>query len=211
MELKCFTFNPFQENTYILWDEQDNCLIIDPGCFTNTEQQELLSFIKDKNLKPLAILHTHAHVDHIMGTAFLQSHYGIDTYVNKKDLVWYESAEISGERWGIKVEQPEAPSHFIPEIGDLSFGQMKLEIRFIPGHAPGHVVFIHHESKQIIAGDVLFLNSIGRTDLPFCDHDALINGIHEQLFPLDDDYMVHPGHGPSTSIGNERKNNPFLR
>ena len=88
---------------------------------------------------------------------------------------------------------------------------MKLEIRFIPGHAPGHVVFIHHESKQIIAGDVLFLNSIGRTDLPFCDHDALINGIHEQLFPLDDDYMVHPGHGPSTSIGNERKNNPFLR
>lgn len=211
MQVISFTFNPFQENTYVLIDNEENCLIVDPGCHEKYEEDELIDFISSENLTPLAILQTHAHIDHILGTAKMQDHYKLDTYLHDGDNLWYSQAKMSGDRWGIQVTQPDPATHQLKHGDEIRLGNFDLEVRFTPGHAPGHVVFIDHKTKQVIGGDVLFKGSIGRTDLPMCNHDDLITSIKEQLFTLEDDYQVHPGHGPSTTIGEEKATNPFLQ
>ncbi len=211
MKINVFTFGPFQENTYLLHNDENQFLLVDPGCFHPEEEKELEEAVDKLGGKVQAILQTHCHIDHILGTAFSQETFEAKVYAHEKDLVWYNNAQAAGERYGLPVKAPKPVDVLIKEEETLKFGDLELEVMFIPGHAPGHVVFIHHESKQIIGGDVLFQGSIGRTDLPYCDHDLLISGIKEKLYSLPDDYRVWPGHGPSTLLGEEKKTNPFVR
>lgn len=210
MHLKVFTFNPFQENTYLLWDESGACVIIDPGNSLSREDEELVEAIENLRLKPAAIWLTHAHADHVCGTAFLVRRFQLPVAVHRQDVRLLENAPFFATLFGFSMEAPPAPSLFVEEGKELFLGDTALEVRHIPGHAPGHVVYIHHESRQILAGDVLFCESIGRTDLPGGNHELLISGIREKLLTLPDDYVVWPGHGPATTIGHERRFNPFL-
>jgi hydroxyacylglutathione hydrolase len=210
MRIQKFTFGPFQENTYVLHDETGECVIIDPGCFSASEQHELDSFIKENALKPVLLLNTHCHLDHIAGNLFVFEKYGLKPVIHKADLPILKMQEQTSLMYGLPSEKSPEPAKFIDEGDVITFGNTKLEVLFTPGHAPGHVTFYNRANKSVIAGDVLFYNSIGRTDLPGGDYDTLIASIKNKLFPLGDDVKVYCGHGPETSIGHERKTNPFL-
>lgn len=209
--IETFTFNPFQENTYVLYDESKECVIIDPGCYNHAEEKDLSAFIKDNDLKPVHLLNTHCHIDHVLGNKYVAETYQLKLSMHKADLPLLESLVQVGQMYGVPASPSPAPEIFLEEGDVVKFGKAKLDILFAPGHAPGHIVFIHHEQKFIIGGDVLFQGSIGRTDLPGGDYDTLIRSIKTKLLPLEDEYVVHSGHGPITNIGFERKNNPFLQ
>ena len=212
ISIKSFTFNPFQENTYLLSDETNECIIIDPGCYERHEKNELLSYITDENLKPTRLLNTHCHIDHVFGNKLISETYNLGLEMHKLDLPVLESVEQVAHVYGIpNVDESPKPSSFLDEGDKVKFGNSELDILFCPGHAPGHIVFVSHEQKFVIGGDVLFYGSIGRTDLPGGDHQTLIDSIKTKLFTLDDDYEVYSGHGPKTSIGFEKLNNPFLQ
>ena len=211
MQIHSFVFSPFQENTYILIDDDKTCAIVDPGCYNASEESTLKNFIIENDLKPVLLLQTHCHIDHIFGNKFVCDTWGLKTRMHELDLPWMENAEASAKRWELNVNPPAVPTdNFIKEGEIIKFGSTELEVRFVPGHAPGHIVFIHHNSKSVIGGDTLFKGSIGRTDLPLCNHEDLIKHINSELLSLPDDYTVYSGHGPSTTIGFERTNNPFL-
>lgn len=206
-----FTFNPFQENTYLLYDESNSAVIIDPGCYTSEEEKEIVDFIDSNNLKPVMLLNTHCHIDHVLGNSFIFKKYKLKPVIHSADLPILKSLGQYGRAYGFKVEDSPEPLNFLDDLDEVTFGNSLLEIKHIPGHAPGHVVFIDKKQKIIFGGDVLFYGSIGRTDLPYGDHDTLIKSIKQNLLTMDDDFVVYPGHGPSTNIGFEKKNNPFLK
>lgn len=205
-----FTFGPFQENTYVLHDASGECVIIDPGCYTSTEQQELKDYITEKGLKPVYNLNTHCHVDHISGNRFVHDTYGLLPVIHKDDLVVLQSQERVCQMYGLNYDPSPLPEKFIEEGDIISFGQSKLKVIFTPGHAPGHVVFYNEENKFVINGDVLFNGSIGRTDLPLGDFDTLAHSIRTKLYTLPNETVVYCGHGPSTTIAKEKKSNPFV-
>ncbi|TXB65925.1 MBL fold metallo-hydrolase [Vicingus serpentipes] len=206
-----FTFNGFQENTYLLYDETKECVIIDPGCYSNTEQQELVDFIEKEGLKPVKLLNTHCHIDHILGNNFVSKTFNIGLEMHEKDLPTLHTTTEYGHLYGFTVDQSPEPTNFLNEGDIISFGNSTLDILFVPGHAPGHIVFVNHEQKFAINGDVLFYGSIGRTDLPGGDHQTLINSIKTKIFALPNDFTIYTGHGPATTIGFEKANNPFLQ
>jgi len=208
--IDCFTFNGFQENTYVLRDETNECVIIDPGCYTSSEQQELVNFIKTNGLTPVKLLNTHCHIDHILGNNFVASTFNLRLSMHEKDLPVLHATTEYGHLYGFTVDKSPEPSEFLDEGDVVKFGNSQLDVLFVPGHAPGHIVFVNHEQKFAINGDVLFYGSIGRTDLPGGDHETLINSIKTKMFALGDDYTIYTGHGPSTTIGFEKANNPFL-
>lgn len=208
--ISAFTFNPFQENTFVLYDETNACVIIDAGCYTNHEKAQLSSFIAKNKLNPKLLLNTHCHIDHVLGNAYVYEHYRLKTYMHKADLPTLEMAPLSGKMWDIGLEDVPEPEKYIKEGDIIEFGNSKLEILFTPGHSIGHIVFVNHQQKFVIGGDVLFKQSIGRTDLPGGNHQQLLDSIRTKLFTLADDYVVYPGHGPETTIGYEKKHNPFL-
>lgn len=210
MFIEKFTFGPFQENTYVLHDETKECVIVDPGCFDASEQIELSTFISDNGLKPVLLLNTHCHIDHIAGNLFVSEQFGLTPVMHQLDLPILKLQQQSSMMYGLPFEPSPMPEKFIEEGDIISFGNTKLEVLFTPGHAPGHVVFYHRGSSVIISGDVLFYNSIGRTDLPMGDHDTLIRSIKTKLFPLGDNVKVYCGHGPETTIGFEKRTNPYL-
>ena len=211
MEIKKITFNPFQENTYVVWDETRECIIIDPGCYEDSEKEILKRFIVDNNLNPVKLINTHCHIDHILGNRFVSENWNIELHIHKLDLPLLENAGGIAKTYGFKkYEGSPYPKHFLKEGEVLNFGKSKLEILFTPGHAPGHICLFSKEEKFIVAGDVLFNGSIGRTDLPGGDYDTLINSIQNKLMVLEDETVVHCGHGQSTTIGKERMTNPFL-
>ncbi|HIA12864.1 MAG TPA: MBL fold metallo-hydrolase [Flavobacteriales bacterium] len=211
IEIKCFQFNPFQENTYVLYDESKECVIIDAGCYEEHERQELIEFIDEESLLPRRLINTHCHIDHVFGLAFLAEKYKLGLEIHEKDLGVLEATSTVAQMYGLpNVDTPPAPSLYFHEGDVIEFGNSSLDILFTPGHAPGHVVFVNKEQKFIIGGDVLFYLSIGRTDLPGGDHALLIDSIVSKLLPLGDDFIVHSGHGQSTNIGFEKSNNPFL-
>ncbi len=210
MRIKAFTFNPFQENTYVISDKNGQCAIIDPGCRDHSEEKALVDYIHKNQLTPIAIWLTHAHIDHVLGLTFTSNQWQISTHIQELELPVYQMAPAVGLNYGIPISVLPEPKCTLRDSEYLNLGDLQLEIRFTPGHSPGSVCFIHHESKNILAGDVLFQGSIGRTDLPGGDYQTLIQSIHHQLLTLDDDYLVYPGHGDSTTIGIERKYNPFL-
>ncbi len=212
MKIKSFTFNPFQENTYIVYDETKECIIIDPGCYTDKERDELRKFITNEGLKPVKLINTHCHIDHVLGNKFVSELWDLELYMHKEDLPLLENAGNIGKMYGFEdYEGSPYPKHFLAQDVRLTFGESSFKILFTPGHAPGHICLYSKENNLVIAGDVLFQGSIGRTDLPGGDHNTLINSIKTQLFPLPNETQVFCGHGPSTNIGYEKKNNPFLQ
>jgi glyoxylase-like metal-dependent hydrolase (beta-lactamase superfamily II) len=211
LKVKKFTFNPFSENTYIVTDGQNNSVIIDPGCYYKAEQDELDSYILKNNLNLKSILHTHSHLDHMFGTAYLAQKYNIDVWINKDDLVTYQSYEKVCEVYEIPIIFGPNPSpKFFDLTKDLLLDGIIFKILFVPGHSQGHVAFYNKENNFLINGDCLFENSIGRTDLPGGNHQQLINSIKNQIFQLPDETLVYCGHGNETTIKTEKSSNPFL-
>lgn len=208
--VRSFTFNPFQENTYIVFDETKQCVIIDPGCYDEQERSELTTFIETEQLHPVRLLNTHCHVDHVFGNKFIATTYNLKLEINKQDLPVLNSYLMVAKMYNFNAEPSPEPSVFLDEGDVITFGNSSMEILFTPGHSPGSITFYNKQQKFMIAGDVLFSGSIGRTDLPGGNHQTLINSIKNKLLPLNDDYTVYSGHGNPTTIGKERKYNPFL-
>ena len=210
MQIERFVFNPFQENTYVI-SKGKNCVIIDPGCSNAIEEKALSNYINREELTPEAIWSTHSHIDHIMGNAYCSNKWNIPLYVHKEDQATLDLGEQVSRMYGLDYVKSPDPSGYFDLNTALKVGGADFEIRFAPGHAPGHVVFINHEHKFVIGGDVLFKRSIGRTDLPGGNATQLYTSIREQLYTLPDDYLVLSGHGPDTTIGEEKRLNPFVQ
>nr|MBD3622941.1 MBL fold metallo-hydrolase [Sunxiuqinia sp.] len=210
IQIKKFTFNPIQENTYVLYDETGECVIVDAGCFFDYEEKELDDFIQEKQLRPVKLINTHCHFDHILGINHCRSKYSIPFYAHQDDAFLVEDIVAHGDRFGIPIEPVDAVDQFLNEGDKVTFGGSMLEVIHVPGHAPGHVVLHQPEQQFLMAGDVLFYGSIGRTDLPKGSFEQLVGNIKTKLFRLPDETTVFSGHGPETSIGFEKKSNPFL-
>lgn len=210
ISIQQFTFNPVSENTYILFDETKECVIIDPGMYDGEEQREFAAFIKEKGLKPVLLLNTHCHYDHVFGNKFVYDSWGLKPQFHKGELYVLQAMPGYVPQMGLHYELSPEPEVFLPESGKISFGNSQLEIIFAPGHSPAHLCFYAAADNFLIGGDVLFYYSIGRTDLPGGNHLQLINSIKNNLFILPDDCVVYPGHGQSTSIGFEKTHNPYL-
>ncbi len=208
-----FTFNAFSENTYLLIDDATRqCAIVDPGCYAPAEQQELLQYITANNLAVVLLLNTHAHIDHVLGNQFVLTTWpGIPFLLHPLDLPTLHSVPTYAANYGFPQYQPAEPTGELAAGQPVRFGDTELEVRFTPGHAPGHVVFYHAPTATLIGGDVLFQRSIGRTDLPGGDHATLLRSITTELLGLPDATTVYAGHGPSTTIGEERRGNPYLK
>ena len=210
LNIKSFTFNPFEENTYIVSDDTKECIIIDPGCYSLEEKRELEQYIALNNLIPVKILLTHAHIDHILGNNFVAGKYNIPIQMSSIETALLLAASEYGKMWGIVAEPSPEPVLFVNEAIEITFGKSNLKTIFTPGHSPGSFSYYHEETKNLFSGDVLFMQSIGRTDLPGGDYDTLLRSINEKILLLDDEVIVYSGHGPSTTIGSERRHNPFL-
>lgn len=209
IEIKQFCFNLFQENTYLLSDQSKDALIIDPGCSTDPEFKELNDEITGSGLKPVAIINTHCHVDHVLGNKRIKDYYKIPLLIHELDHILLRSVKAYAPTFGIYNYEETEPDGFLVEDVHYKFGDTELEIFHVPGHSPGHIALYHAESAICIAGDVLFNGSIGRTDLSGGDFDTLINSIRTKLFALPDEVKVYAGHGPYTTIGHEKLTNPF--
>lgn len=211
IRIHSFTFNPFQENTYLLFDETQECIVIDPGCYENYEQQELDDFIIKNDLRVVKIVNTHCHVDHVLGNQYVKTKYRVNLSIPRLEEQTFRAVRAYAPNYGFfKYDEAEV-NEYIKEDDKLIFGNSFLEILFVPGHSPGHLAFYNPEQHFVVAGDVLFNGSIGRTDLPLGDHDTLIESIKTKMYSLPEDTIVYPGHGPETTIGFEKKSNPFVR
>jgi glyoxylase-like metal-dependent hydrolase (beta-lactamase superfamily II) len=210
MNLKAFINNPYQENTYLIFDETKNCAIIDPGMYTAAEQNVVVNFIKEQGLKPVMLLNTHCHIDHVLGNKFIFDQYGLKPQFHQGELELLHAIPSYAPMQGIHYELSPEPASFLPEFGTIKLGNSILDIIFAPGHSPAHLCFYNKADGFIIGGDVLFKSSIGRTDLPGGNFEILISSIKNQLFVLPDEVKVYPGHGTFTTIGFEKLYNPFL-
>ena len=208
--VKAFTFSPVQENTYILYNEQKKAFIIDPGCYFDEEREELASFLQQTALTPVQLLNTHCHLDHVFGNKWIYENYSLELHLHANEKQVLDYAPASGLMWNLPFDNYNGPLHWLNEGDEIFMGGDKLTVLFTPGHAPGHVCFYCKAQNFVIGGDVLFRESIGRTDLPGGHHQTLLNSIRTQLFVLPDDTIVYSGHGPATTIGHEKKHNPFL-
>jgi len=205
-----FTNNPYQENTYILYDGTGECAIIDPGMENGREQNVVVNFIRDHKLKPVLLLNTHCHIDHVLGNKFIFDQYGLKPQFHEGELGMLEAVISYAPGMGIRYEPSPVPEVFLPETGSVKFGNTELTLIFAPGHSPAHLCFYDKDANLLVGGDVLFRNSIGRTDLPGGNLTQLLNNIEQKLFTLPEDCTVYPGHGPHTTIGFEKQTNPFL-
>jgi len=205
-----FTFNPFQENTYVLSDETGECIVIDPGCYEKGEKDLLADYIASKGLKPVKLVNTHCHIDHILGNYFVSKKWNLELWMNDEGLGTLHKVESYAGLYGFEGYQisPD-PTHNLSEGDKLTFGNSSLDIIYGPGHCPGHLAFYSAEDKFVINGDILFQGSFGRVDLPGGDFDTLKKTIIEKMFVLPDDTLVYTGHGDETTIGVERQTNPI--
>jgi glyoxylase-like metal-dependent hydrolase (beta-lactamase superfamily II) len=209
-DIKRFVFNPFQVNTYVLSDKSGECVIIDPGCSDGTESLALMDHIKNEGLKPVRVLLTHTHIDHVIGCNMVEEATGLGPELHEAGTVFLERSTETARTYGFDLDRNPVPAGFISEGDEIKFGDSKLEVLYTPGHADGSVCFLCREGGFVIVGDVLFHLSIGRTDFPTGDYDLLRRSIFDKLFILPEDTMVYSGHGPETNIGFEKANNPFL-
>ncbi len=210
LKVKKFVVNPLQENSFVISDETGQCIFIDPGFYFGEEYDEVDEYLNEHELSPVFIANTHCHFDHIMGVEYIRNKYKVPFKAHPHDEFWLENAVKQGQSFGFDLDEVNPPDAFFHENEELKFGNTSFKIIHVPGHSPGHVVFYSEAAKTLIAGDVLFQGSIGRSDLPGGNHEQLVSNIKNKLFPLSDDTKVYCGHGPETSLGFEKKSNPFL-
>lgn len=210
MQIDHLVFSPFEVNTYIISDKSKECIIIDPACNNKQEQEYLVKFISDKNLKPVKLINTHCHLDHVFGNKFVCDTYNLKTEASKDEEFNLNNAVNAAMLYGVQMEKPYPIKSFIKEGDIIKFGFSELNVLHVPGHSSGSLVFYSDEEKFAIVGDVLFNGSIGRTDLPGGDHETLLSQIKTKLFKLNNATMVRPGHGPKTTILKEKETNPFF-
>ena len=211
MKIARLIFNPLQENTYVVWDDTLEAVVIDAGNMSEKENATLEQFLSERGLKPVYALNTHGHFDHLMGVEFLRSRYGAKFAVSSKDKFLVESAKQNAAMFGIGGGNiVEVIDVDLEGMESIKFGQTELQIITTPGHTPGHVVFFEPQAKVLFTGDTLFRESIGRTDLPGGDYSWIMNSILEKIMPLGDEVQVYPGHGDTTDIGHESMYNPFV-
>lgn len=210
INIQPFVFNAFQVNTYILSDETGECVVVDAACYTQEEKNAIDQYIASNNLKPVKLINTHCHVDHVLGLRYLATKYELPVEAHDADIKILTEAKKYGLVFGFDVEEPPVITDYLIEGKDVTFGNSRLKTFFVPGHSPGSIAFYSPEEKFVITGDVLFKGSIGRTDLPGGDYDQLMQSIYKKLMTLPPETEVMPGHGPFTTIHEEALNNPFL-
>lgn len=211
IEIQYFAFNPFQENTYLLINEKKDCIIIDPGCYFEEERKELLQYIEKEGLNVTRLLNTHCHLDHIFGNKLIARTFNVGLEIHRLEQAVLDRSPQVGVMYNVPFDPSPMPARYIEEGEKIRLGDDVLDVLFTPGHSPGSICFYHAAQQFLIGGDVLFYQSIGRTDLPGGHHNTLLNSIRQQLFVLPDDVKVYPGHGQPTTIGFEKKHNPFLQ
>ena len=211
LTVQSFVFNPASENTYLVYNEKGNAIIIDPGCYFTEEQRKLQSFIEEKKLKVIQLINTHCHLDHIFGNKWVHKMYGVELYMHHLDKIILDNAPISAQKWGLAIDNYAGPLHFIDEGDIISLDDDKFSLLLTPGHSPGSLSFYCEKQNFVISGDVLFKESIGRTDLLGGNHETLLHSIRTKLFTLPPETLVYNGHGSTTTIGHEIKRNPYLQ
>jgi glyoxylase-like metal-dependent hydrolase (beta-lactamase superfamily II) len=206
-----FTFNPVDENTYVLFSEKDACCIIDPGCYFGNERRTLEEYIEQEGLTPKYLLNTHCHLDHVFGNKFIHDRYGLTLHLHQNEKIVLDHAPAAGLQWNMPFENYRGNCVYLKEGDLIHLGDDVLEVLFTPGHSPGSICFYCRAQQFIVSGDVLFRMSIGRTDLPGGDPETLMDSLREKLWTLPDGVKVYPGHGEPTTIGYEKKHNPFIK
>jgi hydroxyacylglutathione hydrolase len=210
INVRILVFNPFSENTYIASDDTGECVIIDPGCETPDEQEMLKSEIERNRLRPVKIINTHCHIDHILGCAFVKNIYSIPFLVHKLELPLLKNAAQQRAIFALEEGETAEPDFFIEDGNSVKFGESELIVLHIPGHSPGGISLVNSLNKIAFTGDSLFQGSIGRSDLPGGNHNLLVRSIRDKLLTLDPATVIYPGHGPATTVEEESRNNPFL-
>ncbi len=210
LTVKSFEFSPIQENTYILYNEFNDCIIIDPGCYYDAEKDELAAFITENKLKPTMLINTHCHLDHVFGNKFIAEKYKLTLQMHENEKPVLAFASTSGLMYNLPFDSYEGEFVYLNEGDVIKLGADELQILLTPGHSPGSLSFYSSKNNFVISGDVLFQNSVGRSDLPGGNHNQLIKSIKEKLLILPAETVVYSGHGPATTIGEEKKNNPYL-
>lgn len=210
MTIKALVFNPFYENTYLISDEDNQTIIVDPGCYEPYEKDQLKQYIAEHKLEVKLVLNTHSHIDHVLGNAFVKEAYQVPLWMPEGEKDMFEAVPNYAANWGI-TEYVQAEVDQYIGTAPIEIGKLTFEVRLAPGHSPGHLVFYNAEAKVLIGGDVLFRESIGRTDLPGGDHQQLLDSIKREIFTLPNDTTVYSGHGPTTNIGYEITHNPFVK
>ena len=209
-QMQIFQFNDFQVNTFVIWYDTKECVIIDAGCFSAKEYDVLTAFIAKNGLQPVRLLTTHYHIDHILGNKYLKDYYRLPVEAHEAGNPFWTNASIWAATFGISQDELIAPDAYLQDGDEVKFGRSSLKVLYTPGHADGSICFYNENDRYVVVGDVLFHTGIGRTDLPTGNFDVLKQNITEKLFTLPDDVTVYPGHGPKTTIGFEKVNNPFL-
>ena len=210
IHIKAFTFSPISENTYVLYNDAGKAIIVDPGCYFPAEEETLKNCLIDNGLTPVYLLNTHCHLDHVFGNKWVHETYGLELYLHPNEAPMLELAPVSGERWGLPFQNYTGPLHFLNDGDTVILDDLEIQVILAPGHSPGSICFYMPEQGDLIGGDVLFRGSIGRTDLPGGDSETLLTSIREKLWVLPDETVVYSGHGIKTTIGYEKRNNPFL-
>ena len=210
LKIKSFTFNPYQENTYLIFDDSKEAVVIDPGNYEAYENELISKFIDENKLQLKKIILTHCHIDHCLGNKYLNEKYGAELLIPFDERDLYKNVENIATLFGFANYSHLDENEYLKEKDKIEFGNIKLDVLFLPGHSPGHLAFYFKNDNLCFSGDVLFYNSIGRTDLPGGDHDTLINSIKNKLFLLNPNTIIYPGHGQKTTLKNEMKDNPFL-
>jgi len=211
MQLRMFTFNPLQENTYVLWNEKRNALIIDPGCYFTAEEEALQNFIETENLTPVKLVNTHCHADHVFGNKWAAKKWNLSLYLHPIAEKELEFAPAVSMQWGFPLDNYKGSFHYLNHGDTLMLDEDTLQVLHTPGHSPGSISFYCAAQDFVISGDVLFFQSIGRSDIMGGNPEVLAKSIKEQLYTLPPETIVYPGHGPQTSIGYEKQHNPYVR
>lgn len=209
LHIKSFEFSPIQENTYVVYNDFNECIIIDPGCYFDEERETLAAFLKNAGLKPVKLLNTHCHLDHVFGNKFIAEKYGLVLHLHQGELPVLQFAPTSGLMYNMPFDNYSGAFEFLKEGDTIRLGDDELKVLFTPGHSPASISFYSQKDGFVISGDVLFHQSIGRSDLPGADHNTLIDSIRTKLFVLPDDTKVYSGHGAVTTIGYEKRHNPY--